>query len=482
MGTPSYMSPEQILGLPVDGRSDLFSAGVILYQFLTGERPFGGSATTTTMHKVLKEDPLPPSTLQRAAARTRWTRSCARRSRRSPTSATRPRRSSPPRCARSPCRARARAADGCCRRRRTTARRRSSRRRRMRKPAAARRRRRRRAAGRADRRAAEPRWRPPCRARAARRSRAARSQLAGDRDRGRRRRARRSPLGLLLVHAAVGDQPTGKIAASPPRTAAAVAPLAAVPTRCAVRRRRRALAARQRRDRGRRLGRPERSALPGRHGEVAGGPARRRARPARREGARADRRSRVAREELRCGERAPASRSGDFIRTVVRESAPRVGKDGLMSMTTEAVVNVKAVQKSLNQMSRDERIEFIRANGDPRIAMRSSSRDADRPACAGAALGGRREPAQGAHQDVRLPHLERGARPMPGAAARLRVAGETAIRQAVDAARRRPASSSPSTRSRRGRSSASTAPPARRSTTTRRCRRASAAGRPKKRR
>src|SRR6476646_12215566 len=56
------MSPEQIMGLPVDGRSDLFSAGVILYQFLTGERPFAGSATTT-MQKVLKEDPLPPSSL-----------------------------------------------------------------------------------------------------------------------------------------------------------------------------------------------------------------------------------------------------------------------------------------------------------------------------------------------------------------------------------------------------------------------------------
>ena len=62
MGTPSYMSPEQIMGLPVDRRADLFSAGVVLYQFLTGERPFAGSATTT-MQKVLKEEPLPPSTL-----------------------------------------------------------------------------------------------------------------------------------------------------------------------------------------------------------------------------------------------------------------------------------------------------------------------------------------------------------------------------------------------------------------------------------
>ena len=71
------------------------------------------------------------------------------------------------------------------------------------------------------------------------------------------------------------------------------------------------------------------------------------------------------------------SKSGNFIKTVIRESEPRMGKDGLMSITTEAVVNVKAVQKSLNQMSRDERIVFIRAIGDPKVSVQVSVRDAD---------------------------------------------------------------------------------------------------------
>jgi serine/threonine-protein kinase len=62
LGTPAYMSPEQFLGLPVDARSDLFSAGVILYQLLTGDRPFTGSPTTI-MQKVLRQDPVEPSVL-----------------------------------------------------------------------------------------------------------------------------------------------------------------------------------------------------------------------------------------------------------------------------------------------------------------------------------------------------------------------------------------------------------------------------------
>ena len=62
LGTPAYMSPEQFLGQTIDRRSDIFSAGVVLYEFLTGERPFSGTATTI-MHKVLMEEPLAPSML-----------------------------------------------------------------------------------------------------------------------------------------------------------------------------------------------------------------------------------------------------------------------------------------------------------------------------------------------------------------------------------------------------------------------------------
>ncbi|HMD72737.1 MAG TPA: serine/threonine-protein kinase [Steroidobacteraceae bacterium] len=62
LGSPSYMSPEQFMGQTVDGRSDLYSAGVVLYQLLTAEVPFTG-AFTTIMHKVLNDSPPPPSAL-----------------------------------------------------------------------------------------------------------------------------------------------------------------------------------------------------------------------------------------------------------------------------------------------------------------------------------------------------------------------------------------------------------------------------------
>ena len=61
IGTPSYMSPEQIGGQAASARSDIFAVGIILYRFLTGERPFLGQGLFAVQQKILYEHPVPPS-------------------------------------------------------------------------------------------------------------------------------------------------------------------------------------------------------------------------------------------------------------------------------------------------------------------------------------------------------------------------------------------------------------------------------------
>ncbi|HEY4906098.1 MAG TPA: protein kinase [Candidatus Acidoferrum sp.] len=63
MGTPSYMSPEQVKGRAVDGRTDIFSLGVMFYEMITGEKPFPGESITTVIYKIVNEQPVPPRTI-----------------------------------------------------------------------------------------------------------------------------------------------------------------------------------------------------------------------------------------------------------------------------------------------------------------------------------------------------------------------------------------------------------------------------------
>ena len=420
MGTPGYMSPEQILGLPVDGRSDLFSVGVILYQFLTGEQPFAGTATTTAQ-KVLKQDPLPPSTLNvqlpdaiDAVVRKALAKKPEERFQSAAEFA-----------------AALRAAAGH----------------RMGASAAAP------AAAEGDATVvAAPGGGAPADATLARPASATTALGAGRSavvppppDYGTRGGKTATFLGVAGVAALAGILAVGLAAAvwmlwpkaatvvarndAPAANGApvtsvtfAVAPKdgAAAPAGAAPAESVAAQAA---------TGAPVGTAQPPAGSGPSAAPDRPAAPPAAPAAApaprtapgklvitavgladpsdpryqgdaarlqqdlRADAKGQLVEKALGLMvERASLASHYDvlyrrvvadsdrFVGPIVRESAPRIGKDGLASMTTEAVVDVKAVRKSLNEMTRHERIRLIRASGDPKIATRVVVRDADDPA------------------------------------------------------------------------------------------------------
>jgi serine/threonine-protein kinase len=63
LGSPKYMSPEQVMGKAIDQRSDIFSLGVMLYEMLTGQAPFNGDNVNAIMYQTLNAVPVPPNSL-----------------------------------------------------------------------------------------------------------------------------------------------------------------------------------------------------------------------------------------------------------------------------------------------------------------------------------------------------------------------------------------------------------------------------------
>jgi len=352
LGTPSYMSPEQIQGLPIDGRSDLFSVGVILYQFLTGERPFTGSSTIT-MRKVLEENPLPPSrfNIQLPGGMDAVVRKALEK-----------RADDRYQTADEFDAALQAAATGA-------------------------------GAGSSDPTLIVP---PPAKPGAG-------STLAG----------------MTNAIADAKPIPVAAVAAEPQAPKKSQAPAIALVVAVVVI----AIAVAAWYGMQHRSGEQEKPAqttapssiatAPSASGPAVVAPTAPKVDPgkivisavglvdpseARYQGdkallqsdVRADSRSQLVEKALALFVDRNSlaknydvlkdkllSNSGKYITTVVKESEPQIGQDGLMYITTEAVVDVKAVQKSLNQMSRDERIEFIRASGDPRVSVRIAARDAD---------------------------------------------------------------------------------------------------------
>jgi serine/threonine protein kinase len=68
MGTPNYMSPEQVQGHAVDGRADQFSLAVLAYELLTGEKPFVADHLPSLLFRIVREDPVPPERLNQSLA------------------------------------------------------------------------------------------------------------------------------------------------------------------------------------------------------------------------------------------------------------------------------------------------------------------------------------------------------------------------------------------------------------------------------
>jgi len=389
LGTPSYMSPEQFMGQTVDGRSDLFSAGVILYQLLTGEKPFTGSLTTI-MHKVLQEQPLPPSTLnvqvprafdavvQKALAKRPDERFQTGREFAAAIKEAAAAASAMP----------ASGAEQTVLNRDATAMIGDT----IVAPAKS--------------------GQAPARSEATQRTvkvDAAKAQATPG-------TSRRSQAPVIAVFAGIAlvvvvaaawmlfvrapdrtttaqATPAPATPAAPPAAAtapppvanvAATQPSAAPPTPPAAPV---VASAPQTMPSG-----PPGTLVVTALGLADPTDARYKGDPSALQNAvRADSRSQLVAKALGLYVQQSSltqhydvlrktllAQSNDYIASVVQESAPQVGWDGLMYVTTQALVKTKELQKSLNQMSRDERIEFIRNNGDPKISVRVATRDADR--------------------------------------------------------------------------------------------------------
>ncbi len=348
LGTPSYMSPEQFLGQTVDGRSDLFSCGVILYQFLTGEKPFTG-AVTTIMHKVLKEEPLAPSMLNTTLPPA-WDAVVRKSMAKNPDQ----RYQSAAEFSQAirdvidgklgqgdatlidlgdatmPSAARSVAANVPAAQ--------------IQRPVST---------------FAQP---PPSRGKSGLVMAGVAAVLVV---------AGAAYMTLTKKPEAPSQAASAPLKVTPPGTPPAAAPLPAQPVAIV--------------EPPPEPGTVTISALgladPAKfNGDAAAAGAEARA-DAKRQLVEKALGLYVAQESLDKNYdwvvRNMLSRSGEFIKATLSEDAPQAGKDGLMAMTTRATIRVRDLQKSLNQMSEKERVDFIRNNGDPKISVEMLIRNAE---------------------------------------------------------------------------------------------------------